>query len=319
MRDIAAQGDARGALPAAGRVIVALVLAAGAGSRFGHERKLLQDLEGEPIIGRVVTAMRVADADEVIVVVPPEHAGIARALTGTGARLVTNHRATEGMGTSIAAGIAALPPQTRAVLLTLGDIPRLSAVVIRKLRERLDAGDVEIVLPEYQGTRGHPVLFGRSVFGELAALGGDRGARAVVDRLPGRVAVVPIDEAPPMDIDTVEDLARVRGTTHHTSTPMHNTPGDAATRIRALAAARWRIAIALTCAMIVIYFGFIGLIAFNREFLAQRIGRGLSLGILLGALVIVASWLLTWVYVRWANRHYDVALDAIGRDEAGGR
>ena len=100
---------------------------------------------------------------------------------------------------------------------------------------------------------------------------------------------------------------------------MHNTPGDAATRIRALAAARWRIAITLTATMIVIYFGFIGLIAFNRDFLAQRIGRGLSLGILLGALVIVASWLLTWVYVRWANRHYDVALDAIGRDEAGRR
>ena len=67
--------------------------------------------------------------------------------------------------------------------------------------------------------------------------------------------------------------------------------------------------------MVCIYFGFIGLIAFNRELLAHRITRGLSLGILLGALVIVASWLLTWVYVRWANRHYDVALDAIGRDE----
>jgi uncharacterized membrane protein (DUF485 family) len=96
---------------------------------------------------------------------------------------------------------------------------------------------------------------------------------------------------------------------------MHTAPGDAATRIRALAAARWRIAITLTIAMVCIYFGFIGLIAFNRELLAYRITRGLSLGILLGALVIVASWLLTWVYVRWANRHYDVALDAIGREE----
>jgi len=94
---------------------------------------------------------------------------------------------------------------------------------------------------------------------------------------------------------------------------MQNTPGDATAQIRALAAARWRIAITLTIAMVCIYFGFIALIAFNREFLAQRVTRGLSLGILLGALVIVASWLLTWVYVRWANRHYDVALDAIER------
>lgn len=98
---------------------------------------------------------------------------------------------------------------------------------------------------------------------------------------------------------------------------MPTATGDATARIRALAAARWRIAITLTIAMVCIYFGFIGLIAFNRELLAHRITRGLSLGILLGALVIVASWLLTWVYVRWANRHYDVALDAIGRDEAG--
>ena len=96
---------------------------------------------------------------------------------------------------------------------------------------------------------------------------------------------------------------------------MQPVPGDATARIRALAAARWRIAITLTIAMVCIYFGFIGLIAFNRELLAHRVTRGLSLGILLGAMVIVASWLLTWVYVRWANRHYDVALDAIGRDE----
>jgi uncharacterized membrane protein (DUF485 family) len=96
---------------------------------------------------------------------------------------------------------------------------------------------------------------------------------------------------------------------------MQPVPGDATARIRALAAARWRIAITLTIAMVCFYFGFIGLIAFNRELLAHRVTRGLSLGILLGALVIVASWLLTWVYVRWANRHYDVALDAIGRDE----
>ena len=93
--------------------------------------------------------------------------------------------------------------------------------------------------------------------------------------------------------------------------------GSPAARIRALAAGRWRIAIALTTAMVVIYFGFIGLIAFNRDLLAHRLSPGLSLGIVLGALVIVASWVLTWIYVRWANRHYDAALDAIGRDEGG--
>ena len=66
------------------------------------------------------------------------------------------------------------------------------------------------------------------------------------------------------------------------------------TAIRALAQARGRIAAALTALMIVIYFGFISLIAFKREVLARLIVPGLSLGILLGALVIVASRLLTW-------------------------
>jgi uncharacterized membrane protein (DUF485 family) len=88
-------------------------------------------------------------------------------------------------------------------------------------------------------------------------------------------------------------------------------PGTAASRLAAVAASRWRIAIGLTAAMIVLYFGFILLIAYAKPLLARRIVPGLSLGILLGALVILASWLLTWVYVRWANQHYDSALDRL--------
>jgi uncharacterized membrane protein (DUF485 family) len=82
--------------------------------------------------------------------------------------------------------------------------------------------------------------------------------------------------------------------------------------LRALARARARIATLLTAIMIVVYFGFIALIAFNPALLARKITNGLSLGILLGALVIVASWVLTWIYVRWANTHYDTALKAMG-------
>ncbi len=81
-----------------------------------------------------------------------------------------------------------------------------------------------------------------------------------------------------------------------------------AEQLRALAAARWRMSLGLTLAMVVLYFGFIALIAFNKPLLATRLAPGLSLGILLGALVIVVSWLLTWLYVSWANRRYDVEL-----------
>lgn len=87
-------------------------------------------------------------------------------------------------------------------------------------------------------------------------------------------------------------------------------------RLRSLARARGRVALSLTGAMILIYFGFIILIAFDKPLLAREIVPGLSVGILLGAVVIVAAWLLTYVYVRWANTHYDSALTDLGRTEA---
>ena len=86
---------------------------------------------------------------------------------------------------------------------------------------------------------------------------------------------------------------------------------DREERLRELAARRWRIAFALTLVVILIYFGFITLVAFDKPLLATPVTRGLSLGILLGALVIVASWLTTWFYVRWANRTYDVELERL--------
>lgn len=75
-----------------------------------------------------------------------------------------------------------------------------------------------------------------------------------------------------------------------------------------LARRRWRVAVVLTLAMVAIYFGFVLLVAYNKPFLGRLISPGLSVGILFGALVIVLSWILTWIYVRWANTHYDPAL-----------
>jgi uncharacterized membrane protein (DUF485 family) len=86
-------------------------------------------------------------------------------------------------------------------------------------------------------------------------------------------------------------------------------------RFRSLAATRWRIAITLTITMTVIYFGFILLIAYDKPLMGRLIVPGLSVGVLLGALVIVFAWLLTWVYVRWANTHYDAGLAALRRED----
>ena len=88
---------------------------------------------------------------------------------------------------------------------------------------------------------------------------------------------------------------------------------DSQDQVRALARTRWTIAILLTAVMVAVYFGFIALIAFNKPLLATQLAPGLTLGILLGVLVIVASWLLTWIYVRWANTHYDARLEALRR------
>ena len=88
--------------------------------------------------------------------------------------------------------------------------------------------------------------------------------------------------------------------------PSHNT-------LEAVSAARWRIAISLTIAMMVAYFGFILLVAFNKPLLGRLIVPGLILGMLLGALVIVVAWVLTWIYVRWANSHYDASVQGLRR------
>jgi uncharacterized membrane protein (DUF485 family) len=78
-----------------------------------------------------------------------------------------------------------------------------------------------------------------------------------------------------------------------------------------LAAARERIALIFTSLMVLLYFGFIALVAFAPGILARLIVPGLSLGILLGAIVIVASWLLTWMYVRWMASHYDSEIERL--------
>jgi uncharacterized membrane protein (DUF485 family) len=86
--------------------------------------------------------------------------------------------------------------------------------------------------------------------------------------------------------------------------------------IASLAAGQRRIATRLTAVMMVVYFGFILLVAFAKPFLTSLVVPGLSWGILLGALVIVAAWALVWFYVRWANSHYDAGVAALRADRS---
>ena len=191
-------------------MIAGLLLAAGASRRFGAP-KLTRDLGGRPLIRWSADTLQ-ACVDRVLVVAPPERAPIVDALRGLTVLFVTNPHPERGLGTSIASGVAALPPDVDAVVVALADEPALDhrwiAAVIA--RYRAGAGRTMIVAPTFRGTRRHPVLFDRGVFPELLRLGGDGGAREVVDRDAGRVALVPFDESGTAAVDTPEDLARLR-------------------------------------------------------------------------------------------------------------
>lgn len=190
-------------------MIAALLLAAGGARRFGAP-KLLQELNGKPIVRWSAELLRGAPVDEIIVVVPPDHEEMRLALSDVDARFVVNPRPDRGMGSSLACGVSALDARVAAVLVALADEPMLARAGLERVVERYRAGGASIVAPTYRGIRGHPVLFDRAVFDELRALSEDRGARSVADRDPARLAVVELEEAKPIDVDTPDDLARLR-------------------------------------------------------------------------------------------------------------
>jgi molybdenum cofactor cytidylyltransferase len=188
-------------------VIAGIVLAAGFARRMGRQ-KLLLDLRGKPVVRWSVEAI-LPHAGDVVVVTGQDDAAVRAALEGLPVRFALNPRPQAGQGSSIAVGMAALKPWTAAVLIALGDQPRLPDGVIPALVQAREETGRAIAVPVYRGIQGTPVLFAGEVFGELAALSGDTGARAVVQARPERVARVEVDAPMPLDVDTPEDYARL--------------------------------------------------------------------------------------------------------------
>lgn len=192
-------------------MISALLLAAGASRRFGGGlQKLVQDLDGKPVVRWSAEWLIGPPIDEVIVVAGTADHALRDALMGLDVRIVVNAKAAEGMASSLSAGVAALSPATDAALVALGDEPLAGREPLTRVVERYREGGAAIVAPLFRGVRGHPVLFHRAVFPELLALSGDRGARAVADRDPQRLALVELGVPKPVDVDTAADLARLR-------------------------------------------------------------------------------------------------------------
>ena len=188
-------------------MIAAVMLAAGLARRMGRQKLLLQ-LQGKPVV-RLSVEHIVSHVEDVVVVTGPEYTAIRQALEGLPVRFAVNPRPQDGQGTSIAAGVAALKPWTTAALIALGDQPRMPAAVVPALLDAFRRSGQAIVAPVYQGVHGTPVLFSSEVFGELRALTGDAGARAVVKVNPERVEAVAFDIAMPPDVDTPEDYAKL--------------------------------------------------------------------------------------------------------------
>jgi len=183
------------------------VLAAGFARRMGRQ-KLVLAVRGMPIVRLSVEALR-PHVEDLVVVTGRDEAAVREALAGLDVRFATNPRPQDGQGSSIAVGVAALPPWTRAALIALGDQPRVPIDVAPKLLEAWKRTGKPIVAPVYQGTQGTPVLFAADVFAELRALSGDSGAKSVVQARRDRVELLAIDVPMPADVDTPEDYARL--------------------------------------------------------------------------------------------------------------
>ncbi len=172
--------------------------------------KLLLPLEGRPVVRHAAERLLASGLAPVIAVVGTEETAVRTALAGLPVEFVVNPNPAAGQATSLVAGVKALPVEAQAVLVALGDQPYLPAGVIRDLIYAFESTGKAVAAPRYRDGLGNPVLFRALVFPELLALHGDRGARSVVERDAGRVALVDVDRLMPEDIDTPEDYARLR-------------------------------------------------------------------------------------------------------------
>jgi len=195
--------------------VSAIVLAAGAGSRFGG-RKLLARLGEQTLIEAVLDNLRDAPVDEVITVVGADAEGLREVCGRYDVRIVANEGWERGQSTSVLAGLRACGEEARAAVVLLGDQPLVGAEAVERLVAAFAEG-AKVAVATYGGKRRNPVLFSREVWPILEAeLAGDEGARSLLRRHPELVVEVPCEGVgDPADVDTREDLRRLeemRGT-----------------------------------------------------------------------------------------------------------
>jgi CTP:molybdopterin cytidylyltransferase MocA len=195
-------------------VIAGVVLAAGEGRRFGGGKQLAP-LDGRPLLEHALEASEQAGLVPRFVVLGANSDRIEAAVNLQGHEVVLCPDWNEGMAASLRAGVnAARAAGASAILITLGDQPRVGAAAMRRILASRD-GESKAIRASYAGKPGHPTLLEDSLFDTLLALSGDEGARGVFD--PGFTKVVPCDDvADPTDVDVTGDLEAL---TRASSTP----------------------------------------------------------------------------------------------------
>ena len=196
----------------AGRRIAAVVLAAGRSTRMGGPNKLLAEIRGRPLVRIVVDEAVASHAKPVIVVVGHERGEVEKALAGLPVQFVHNPDFAQGLGTSLKAGIAAVPAEADGAIVCLADMPQVDASLLNRLIAAFDPDrGALIVMPTAEGRRGNPVLWSRRFFPDLMAIEGDVGARHFIGRYSEAAVEVPLEgKAALVDVDTPEALIGVK-------------------------------------------------------------------------------------------------------------
>ncbi|MBV8497493.1 MAG: nucleotidyltransferase family protein [Gammaproteobacteria bacterium] len=192
---------------ASGDGLHAVVLAAGPSLRFGSAKQLVR-LAGRPLLHTAVTRAAEVTGNALVVVLGARAAELAPLLKHSPGAIVVNQEWREGLGSSIRAGVAQLPPSASGVMLVLADQAAVTADDLRRLAGTWRKQPQCIAAALYAGTCGAPAIFPRASFRELAQLRGDSGARALLRRNTDRIVRVPMPSAA-LDIDTPEDLLAI--------------------------------------------------------------------------------------------------------------